>query len=622
MSSQNTDLEIKKKPQVINKKNYYLIKNEKEIDKWIKEAEESGELAIDTETSSLDAHQAELVGISLSTKIGRACYIPIGHKSDGCLKKEVILKKLKPLLEDKSVKKIGQNIKFDFIVLYKQDIKMNSMEDTMLMSYVLDAGKNRHNMDTLSEIHLNHKTITFKEMVGTGKKEINFSEVELQKAMEYAAEDADITYRLYKIFNKNLKTEKLTNIYEIFEKPLIEILALMEIEGIRIDSEFLKNLSEKFEKKIKNLEKQIFKISKKEFNIGSPKQLGEIIYNDLKIAGLKKTRKGSFATSASVLEDLAFKGNQFPQLILDWRQVSKLKNTYSDSLPEHINPKTKRVHTSFLLAATTTGRLASSDPNLQNIPIKSEDGKDIRKAFIAKNGFTLVSADYNQIEMRILADLADVKELKKAFKNNEDIHSLTASQVFNIDIKKVDQDMRRKAKAINFGIIYGISQYGLAKQIMVSNNEAEEFLNSYFLKFPEIKDYMNTTIKFCRKSGYVNNIFGRRSHFSGINDKNFNVRNFQERAAINAPIQGSASELMRIAMIRLSNKFNNIKDIKTKMLLQIHDELIFEVPKTELKRINNIIKEEMTGVVKSDLHSFSIPLTVDINFGENWGILH
>ena len=622
LSSQNVDLEIKKKPQVINKKNYYLIKNEKEIDKWIKEAEESGELAIDTETSSLDAHQAELVGISLSTKIGRACYIPIGHKSDGCLKKEVVLKKLKPLLEDKSVKKIGQNIKFDFIVLYKQDIKMNSMEDTMLMSYVLDAGKNRHNMDTLSEIHLNHKTITFKEMVGTGKKEINFSEVELQKAMEYAAEDADITYRLYKIFNKNLKTEKLTNIYEIFEKPLIEILALMEIEGIRIDSEFLKNLSEKFEKKIKNLEKQIFKISKKEFNIGSPKQLGEIIYNDLKIAGLKKTRKGSFATSASVLEDLAFKGNQFPQLILDWRQVSKLKNTYSDSLPEHINPKTKRVHTSFLLAATTTGRLASSDPNLQNIPIKSEDGKDIRKAFITKNGFTLVSADYNQIEMRILADLADVKELKKAFKNNEDIHSLTASQVFNIDEKKVDQDMRRKAKAINFGIIYGISQYGLAKQIMVSNNEAEEFLNSYFLKFPEIKDYMNATIKFCRKSGYVNNIFGRRSHFNGINDKNFNVRNFQERAAINAPIQGSASELMRIAMIRLSNKFNNIKDIKTKMLLQIHDELIFEVPKTELKRINNIIKEEMTGVVKSDLHSFSIPLTVDINFGENWGILH
>ena len=612
----------KKEHTSINKKNYYLIKNEKEIDKWIEEAGESGEFAIDTETSSLDAHQADLIGISLSTKIGKACYIPIGHKSENCLNREAVLKKLKPLFEDKSVKKIGQNIKFDFIVLYNHGIKMNAMEDTMLMSYVLDAGKNRHNMDTLSEIHLNHKTISFKDLVGSGKKEINFSEVELNQAMEYAAEDADITYRLYKIFNKNLKLEKLTNIYEIFEKPLIEILAFMEIKGIKVDSKSLENLSKKFEKKIKNLEKEIFKFSKKEFNIASPKQLGEIIYNELKIAVLKKTRKGSFATSASVLEDLAFRGHKFPQLILDWRQVSKLKNTYSDSLREHINPNTKRVHTSFLLAATTTGRLASSDPNLQNIPIRSEDGKEIRKAFIAEKGFTLISADYNQIEMRILADLADVKELKKAFKNNEDIHSLTASQVFNIDIKKVDQDMRRKAKAINFGIIYGISQYGLAKQIMVSNNEAEEFLNSYFLKFPEIKDYMESTIKFCRKSGYVNNIFGRRSHITGINDKNYNVRNFQERAAINAPIQGSASEIMRLAMIRLDKNFKNFNNLKSKILLQIHDELIFEVPNNEVKSISKIIKDEMTSVKNSDLHSFSTPLTVDINIGENWGILH
>ena len=611
-----------KKQQNVNKKNYHLITNEKEIDEWINEAEEAGELAIDTETSSLDAHQADLVGISLSTKIGKACYIPIGHKFKGCLKKEAVIKKLKPLLEDKSVKKIGQNIKFDFIVLFKQGINMNSMEDTMLMSYVLDAGKNRHNMDTLSEIHLQHKTISFKEIVGTGKKEINFSDVELDKAMEYAAEDADITYRLYKIFSKNLKLEKLTNIYEIFEKPLIKILAFMEIEGIKIDNKFLKVLSEKFEKKINKLEKEVFKISKKEFNIASPKQLGEIIYNDLKIAVLKKTRKGSFATNASVLEDLAFKGHEFPKLILDWRQVSKLKNTYSDALPEHINPTTKRVHTSFLLAATTTGRLASSDPNLQNIPIKSDDGKDIRKAFIAEKGFTLISADYNQIEMRILADLAEVKELKKAFSNDEDIHSLTASQVFNVDIKKVDQDMRRKAKAINFGIIYGISQYGLAKQINVSNHEADEFLNAYFLKFPEIKIYMDNTIKFCRKSGYVNNIFGRRSHFNGINDKNFNVRNFQERAAINAPIQGSASEIMRLAMIRLNKKFESIKNNKSKILLQIHDELIFEVPVKEVKNITEIIKDEMTSVTESDLHTFSTPLTVDVNTGDNWGILH
>jgi DNA polymerase-1 len=611
-----------KKQQSINKKNYHLIANEKELDQWIKEAEESGELAIDTETSSLDAHQADLVGISLSTKIGKACYIPIGHKFKGCLKKETVIKKLKPLLEDKSVKKIGQNIKFDFIILFKQGISMNSMEDTMLMSYVLDAGKNRHNMDTLSEIHLQHKTISFKEIVGTGKKEINFSNVELDKAMEYAAEDADVTYRLYKIFSKNLKLEKLTNIYEIFEKPLIKILAFMEIEGIKVDNKFLKVLSEKFEKKINKLEKEVFKISKKEFNIASPKQLGEMIYNDLKIAVLKKTRKGSFATNASVLEDLAFKGHKFPQLVLDWRQVSKLKNTYSDALPEHINPTTKRVHTSFLLAATTTGRLASSDPNLQNIPIKSEDGRDIRKAFTAEKGFTLISADYNQIEMRILADLADVKELKKAFKNNEDIHTLTASQVFDVELKKVDKDMRRKAKAINFGIIYGISQYGLAKQINVSNHEANEFLDAYFSRFPEIKVYMDNTIKFCRKSGYVNNIFGRRSHFNGINDKNFNIRNFQERASINAPIQGSASEIMRLAMIRLDKKFESLKNNKLKMLLQIHDELIFEVPEKEVKTITKIIQEEMTSVTESDLHSFSTPLTVDVNTGDNWGILH
>ena len=619
-SKKNENFNEKQKS--INKKNYFLIKNEKEIDEWIREAEESGELAIDTETSSLDAHQADLIGISLSTKIGKACYIPIGHKSGDCLKKINVVKKLKPLLEDKSVKKIGQNIKFDFIVLYKQGIEMNSMEDTMLMSYVLDAGKNRHNMDILSEIHLSHKTISFKDLVGSGKKQINFSEVEINQAMEYAAEDADITYRLYKIFTKNLNNEKLTNIYEIFEKPLIKILAFMEIHGVKIDNKFLKDLSKKFEKKISNLEKKIFKISKKEFNIASTKQLGEIMYNELKIASLKKTKKGSFATSASVLEDLAFKGHDLPKLILDWRQVSKLKNTYSDSLPEHINPNTNRVHTSFLLAATTTGRLASSDPNLQNIPIKSEDGKDIRKAFITEREHTLVSADYNQIEMRILADLADVKELKKAFKNNEDIHTLTASQVFNLDIKKVDQNIRRKAKAINFGIIYGISQYGLAKQIMVSINEAEEFLTSYFLKFPEIKEYMNSTIKFCRKSGYVNNIFGRRTHINGINDKNYNVRNFQERAAINAPIQGSASEIMRLAMIRLVKRFKSLKDVKSKILLQILDELIFEVPNVELKEICNVVKEEMISVAKSDLHAFSIPLTVDINSGDNWGILH
>ena len=622
LTSEKDIVKTDEKQKAIDRKKYYLITNLDEIDSWIKEAEEAGEVAVDTETSSLDPHQADLIGISLSSKIGKACYIPVGHKSKKNIDKDQTLKKLKPLLEDPSIKKIGQNIKFDFIVLFKHGIKITSMEDTMLMSYVLDSGKNRHNMDTLSEIHLNHKPIAFKDLVGTGKKEINFSFVDLEKAKDYAAEDADVTFRLYKKFNKSLKDEKMINIYETFEKPMIKILADMEIEGIKIDNDFLKTLSSKFGKKIEKIQREVYKISKKEFNIASPKQLGEILYNDLKISDLKKTKKGSFATSASVLEDLAFKGHKFPQLVLDWRQISKLKNTYSDTLPEHINPKTKRIHTSFLLAATTTGRLASSDPNLQNIPIKSEDGKDIRKAFIAEKGLSLISADYNQIEMRILADLADVKELKKAFRNNEDIHSLTASQIFNIGINKVNEDQRRKAKAINFGIIYGISQYGLAKQINVSNQDAEEFLNAYFAKFPEIKLYMDKTIKFCRKSGYVNNIFGRKSHFININDKNYNVRNFQERAAINAPIQGSASEIMRLAMIRLDKRLKEQKNKKTKMLLQIHDELIFETSKEEVKRISKIIIEEMSSVVKSEHHSFSIPLTVDLNIGDNWGELH
>ena len=617
--NKNTD---EKNNSKITKENYHLIKNEVELQKWLKDAEDKGEFAIDTETNSLDAHQAKLVGISMSHAIGKGCYIPTGHKNFKNLDETKILKIFKPYLEDKSIKKIGQNIKFDYIIFNKRGIDINSLEDTMLMSYVLDAGKNRHNMDTLAEIHLGHKTIQFKDLVGTGKKQINFSEVDVNIAKDYAAEDADITYRLYKNFLKSLKEENLLNIYEIFEKPLVKILAKMEIEGVKLDEKSLKNLSSKFEKKIKSLEQKIFKLSKKEFNIGSTKQLGEIMYNDLKIASLKKTKKGSFATSASVLEDLAFKGYDFPKLVLEWRQTSKLKNTYSDTLPEHINKNTKRIHTSFLLAATTTGRLASSDPNLQNIPIKTEEGKDIRRAFIAEKNKKLISADYNQIEMRILADLADVKELKKAFNNNDDIHSLTASQVFGTEINKVDPDMRRKAKAINFGIIYGISQYGLAKQINVSNVEAEEFLNSYFLKFPEIKEYMSETIKFCRKSGYVNNIFGRKTHITGINDKNFNVRNFQERAAINAPIQGSASEIMRMAMIRLDDEIRDKKNNNLKMLLQIHDELIFEVEEKNLINSSKIIKKIMTSVKDSNLHSFSIPLLVDINSGDNWGQLH
>ena len=606
----------------VNTKIYESITNEKDLDKWIEILNQKSIISVDTETSSLNPLETALIGISFSYDSNKACYIPLGHKKFNGLKKDLVLKKIKKILEDKSIKKVGQNIKFDLLVLKKNGIKIYPIEDTMLISYVLDAGVNRHNLDTLSQIHLNHETISYKDLVGSGKNKLNFSDIEIDKATEYAAEDADITLRLYHILKTRLDDEKLNIIYENFEKPMVELLSQLEINGIKVDDLYLKKLSKKFEERLQKNEKEIYLIAKKEFNIGSPKQLGEIIYNDLKLAKLKKTKKGSLATSASVLEDLALTGHKFPKLILEWRQISKLKNTYSDALQDHISKKTKRVHTSFLLAATNTGRLASSDPNLQNIPVKSDEGKEIRKAFVADKNNILISADYNQIEMRILADMANVKELKKAFKNNEDIHNLTASQVFNVPIDKVGNDLRRKAKTINFGIIYGITQYGLAKQISVSNQEALDFINSYFKKFPEIKDYMNSTINTCRKQGYVTNIFGRRIHLKGINDKNFNIRSFQERAAINAPIQGSAADIIRLAMIKINKLMIDDKKMKTKMLLQIHDELIFECLEKDQTYIKKAIKEAMLSISSSEYHMFSIPLEVNVNSGYNWGEAH
>ena len=604
----------------IDTKKYKNIIKEKDLDDLIKDLNTKSIISVDTETSSLDPQQAELIGISICHAPNISFYIPVKHKNIDSLKTDFVINKLKPILEDPSIKKIGQNIKYDYIIFKRYGIELKSIEDTMLLSYTLDAGNNRHNMDTLSEIHLSHKTISYKELVGSGKKQLNFSEVELDKATEYSAEDADVTLRLYKVLSDRVEKEKLNKIYEVFEKPMIKILSKLENLGIKVDDSYLKLLSKKFESKLIKIEKEIYKISGKEFNIGSPKQLGEIIYNDLKIAKLKKTKKGSLATSAKILEDLALTGHKFPNLVLEWRQVSKLKSTYTDALQDHINKKTKRVHTSFLLAATNTGRLASSDPNLQNIPIKTSDGKEIRKAFIAEQNNILISADYNQIEMRILADMADVKELKKAFKNNQDIHSLTASQVFDLQINKVSDEQRRKAKAINFGIIYGITQYGLAKQISVSNEDAQEFINAYFKKFPEIKDYMNSTIKSCRKNGYVTNIFGRRIHLRGINDKNFSVRSFQERAAINAPIQGSAADIIRLAMIKIDNILKEKQ--KANMLLQIHDELIFECLKKDENSVKKLIKDAMVSISSSDHHMFSVPLEVSINSGNNWGEAH
>jgi len=604
---------IKTQSSKINTKAYESIINEKSLDKWLKILNEQSVIAVDTETSSLNPLEADLIGVSFSYAPNKACYIPLAHKNIKSLKKKLVLEKIKPILEDPSIKKVGQNIKFDFIVLKQNGIEVNPIEDTMLISYTLDAGSNRHNLDTLSEIHLEHKTISYKELVGTGKNKLNFSDIELDKATEYAAEDADVTLRLYNHLKSRLNEEKLNKVYESFEKPMVQLLSKIEFNGIKVDDLYLKKLSKKFEDKIRKIEKEIYLIAGKEFNIGSPKQLGEIIYNELKISKLKKTKKGSLATNANILEDLALTEHKFPKLILEWRQISKLKNTYSDALQDHISKKTKRVHTSFLLAATNTGRLASSDPNLQNIPIKSEEGREIRKAFIADKKNFLISADYNQIEMRILADMADVKELKKAFKNNEDIHSLTASQVFNVPINAVNDDLRRKAKTINFGIIYVFTQYWLAKHFSVSNQEALDFINAYFKKFPQIKDYMNSTISACRKQGYVSNIFGRRIHLKGINDKNFSIRSFQERAAINAPIQGSAADIIRLAMIKIDRLIEEDKKLQTKMLLQIHDELIFECLEKDEEYVKKTIKEAMVSISKSEHHMFSIPLEVNVN---------
>ena len=620
--SKKSDSLKEEKLNKIDLSKYETIVDEKKLDEWMSILKDKKIISVDTETNSLNPIDADLVGISFCYSPNCACYIPLKHRNQKCLDKNLVLNKVKKILEDKNIRKVGQNIKFDNIIFKKNNISVEPLEDSMLASYTLDAGLNRHNLDTLANIHLNHKTITFKDLVGTGKKKITFEDVDLKKATEYAAEDADVTFRLYERLKERMNKEKLNNIYELFEVPLIKILSDMEINGIKVDSTYLKKLSKKFEYKINTIEKEIYKLAKKKFNIASTKQLGEIIYNELKIRNLKKTKKGSLATSASILEDLAFKGHKFPSLVLDWRQLSKLKNTYTDALQEHINSKTKRVHTSFLLAATNTGRLASSDPNLQNIPIKTEDGREIRKAFIPEKNNILISADYNQIEMRILSDMADVKALKKAFSNKEDIHSLTASQVFNVPLKKVDQNLRRKAKTINFGIIYGITQYGLAKQISVSNEEALEFINSYFKKFPEIKEYMNSTVKFCRKNGYVNNIFGRRIHLRGINDKNFSVRSFQERAAINAPIQSSAADIIRIAMIKLKEVEKSKKGFDAKMLLQIHDELVFECAIKNQTTVEEIVKKTMESISSSEYHMFSIPLDVNVNSGNNWDEAH
>ena len=608
-----------------NKTSYILVDNEKKLIKLINEIYDVGEFVYDVETDSLNIIKANLVGVSICFNQQNAYYIPIHHvdQDEKIRENQIPIKKfltiISPLMKDESIIKIGHNIKYDNSILTKYGLEVRGFHDTMLMSYALDAGVNRHNMDDLASIHLDRKTIKFKDVAGSGKSQVTFDKVGIDDALNYAAEDAEITFKLYLFFKKRVNQEKSNYIYTNIERKLIAPIQSMENNGIKVDKKYLSNLSVKFSKRIEDLEKKIYKQTGSEFNIGSPKQLSEILFDKLKLKPPKKTKTGEKSTGIEVLEDLAYEGNKVADTIIQWRQLSKLKNTYTDALQNHIVEETGRIHTSFAMASTNTGRLASSDPNLQNIPIRTEEGKSIRKAFIPDKGFVMLAADYSQIELRVLAHMAEVKQLKEAFINNEDIHQITAAEIFNVKLKDVDNELRRKAKAVNFGIIYGISAFGLAKQLSISNYEAGDFIKKYFQKFSGIREFMDHTKEFCRKNGFVRTVCGRKCYFPRIKDKNFALRSFQERAAINAPIQGTAADIIKLAMIKINDKIKNSKDCK--MLLQVHDELIFEIRKNKLDHFRGIIINEMENALKPKFN-FSVPLVVDYNHALNWSDAH
>ena len=613
---------------------YELVQTGAALERWIKQAEAVGYVAFDTETTSLDAKRAELVGFSLAIQPGRACYVPVGHtrpaaqasldlagetKGDGVPKQlgvKTALGLIKSLLESPAVLKIGQNIKYDALVLARYGVKIWPVDDTMLLSYVAEAGLHGHGMDELSELHLGIKPISFKEVAGSGKNQISFAEVPLDKATEYAAEDADLTLRLHAALKPRLVKERVTTVYETLERALIPVLVEMESHGIRVDPDELKRLSGDFAQRMAGLEDEIYKLAGEAFNIGSPKQLGELLFDKMSLPGGRKGKTGAYSTGADVLEKLAAQGHDLPARVLDWRQLAKLKSTYTDTLQEQINPETGRVHTSYAMAATSTGRLSSTDPNLQNIPVRTEEGRKIRRAFVAEPGCKLVSADYSQIELRVLAHIAGIEALKAAFRDGVDIHALTASQVFGQPIDGMDAMVRRSAKAINFGIIYGISAFGLAQNLGISRSEAQAYIDAYFERYPGIRDYMEETKAFCHQHGYVQTLFGRRAHMPGINDKNPARRNFQERAAINAPIQGSAADIIRRAMIRIPPALE-AAGLRAAMLLQVHDELVFEVPDSEVVETCDLIARVMEGTTQLD-----VPLVVDTGVGANWEEAH
>ena len=609
-------------------KRYEIIQTENALNRWCEEILEKKFFAIDTETTSLDTLNAELVGISMCIDLGKACYIPIAHQTNQTeykdiegkqLDKDIVLKRLQPLLADESILKIGHNIKYDIKVFDKYKCQVNSFDDTMLMSHCINGGQQRHSLDSVAKYLLNHETIKLKDLIGSGKKELNFMNVPINLAADYAAEDADVTFQAWKILKKELVKKSVYSVYQNIDKPMISVLIDAELKGIEVDKIQLQRLSEFFEKKLSELESRIFTTVGVKFNIGSPKQLGEILFEKLKLPGGKKNKSGSFQTGADILEDLSSKGFEITSHLLEWRKISKLKSTYSDSLMLHVNNFTGRVHSSFNLAGTSTGRLSSSDPNLQNIPIRDAEGKKIREAFIAKEGAKLLSLDYNQIELRLLAHIADVKGLKEAFKNNIDIHSSTASQIFKVPIENVDASLRRKAKAINFGIIYGISSFGLSRNLKITRSESQEFIDNYFKQFPEIRDYMKTTVEMAKNSGFVTTLFNRRIYLPNIDTKG-PAGGFAERAAINAPIQGSASDIIKRAMIKI-HEFLKESQLEADLLLQVHDELIFETNNDNIDEIQKKASEIMEKATLPYLN-LDVPLKVEGGYGINWSLAH
>ena len=601
--------------------NYQIIQSLDELTQWKKKAENIGYVAFDTETNSLNAVEADMVGFSLCTSENDACYVPLLHKeNDKQIDFDQAIDILKSILEDNGIKKILHNMKFDALVVDKYNINIKNYDDTMLMSYSIGSGGIRHKLDTLIKYYFDHDAISFKDLIGSGKDKKTFQELSIKEAGKYAAEDADMTLRLWKRFKSFMVKDKQVKIYEIIEKPLAQVIMNMEKHGISIDVNKLNELSVKFEEKLKNLEKSCYKLIGEEINLGSPKQVGEILFDKLALPGGKKTSTGSWSTNAEVLENLANEGYDFPKILLEWRALSKLKTTYTDTLPTYLNTKTNRIHSSFAMATTSTGRLASSDPNLQNIPIRSDDGRMIRKAFIPEKGNVLISSDYSQIELRLIAHIADEKNLINAFLDEIDIHSSTASEVFNIPLNDMTPDIRRNAKAINFGIIYGISAFGLAKQLNISRTEASEFIKAYFNKYPSIRDYMDETKKFANENGFVKTLLGRKCLVEEINSKNAATRSFMERAAINAPIQGSAADIIKRAMIILGNH-KKLAKLETKMLLQVHDELIFETKKENCEESMRIIKKEMESA-NLPILNLNVPLIADTNFGNNWDEAH